>query len=601
MADIKITDLPLVEDVFDDNELVVQQSDGTKRAKIEDLPVVKDAKEYAERAELAAEKAEYGEVYYLLDGTLPTYRRVMKKWFGINGVNVTTPEGLTELVDEWYQKTRIPWAGGVQFTQPSQSAVSTGTKTGDNSGLVCTPSTNASENRDDYKGLSLFAITLCNFTYDNVNKRPIITAIQDITGGFELNNPDKYVGVLQQSGFHYYDEKDTYYEHGVSSTILSGHDYCEPYPEAVEQDGTMRQWVLHAKYMNHTVDSKLTSYSGVVPTAYSISQNTLIDRKNSMNNGLCGGCITDNAFLQLMFFVKYASMSADGILQGCVNHNYQYYAAVGETGVKRVLLTSAQADNIPVGSTLLVGTYNGSSTDRGTAANYNISGNHGFIVKSKETVSVGGTNYVAINFDTDTTFNTVGNGSAVSGNTIVSTFHWKNGSCDNVKGNDGSPDSPTTGKYPAMIQGIEYMMGAYEVFADVILDQDGTNYYCYVTNDISKQSKTSRSEYTSIGIYCPKVAAADGWKYPKKLGFGKGVFFPVDASGSSSQYVKDGFCMNGTNTTSGLREWRAFCTLGNGTGYGGLSALDGGYGLSGAYWYIAGRLSCNGNRGEWTA
>ena len=597
MSDIKITELPLVEDVYDDNEVVVQQSDGTKRAKLEDLPVVKDARVYAERAELAAEKAEYGEVYYLLDGTLPTYRRVMKKWFGLNGVNVTTPAGLTELVDEWYEKTRIPWSGGVRFAQPSQSAVSTGTKTGDNYGLSCTPSTDSAENRDDYKGLSLFAITLCNFTYDNTNKRPVITAIQDITDGFELNNPNKYVGVLQQSGFHYYDEEDTYYEHGVCATIESGHDYCEPYPEAVEQDGTMRQWVLHAKYMNHTVDNKLTSYSGVVPTAYSISQNTLIDRKNSMNNGLCGGCITDNAFLQLMFFVKYASMSADGILQGCVNYNYQYYAALGETGVKRVLLSTANGNNIIVGSTLLVGTYNGSSADRNQAANYNISGNHGFVVKSKENVTINGTTYTAINFDTDTTFDTNGNGTATSGNTIVSTFHWKNGSCDNVKGNDGSPASPGNGQYPAMLQGIEYMMGAYEVFADVILDQDGTNYYCYVTNDISKQSKTSRSEYTSIGIYCPKVSNDNGWRYPKKLGFGKGVFFPVDASGSSSQYVKDGFYMNGKSTTSGLREWLAFCTLYSGTGTGGLSALGGGDGLSAAGWVFAGRLSCYVNRG----
>lgn len=601
MADRRITNLPLVEDVFDENELVVQQSDGTKRAKISDLPVVKDAKTYAERAELAAEKAEYGEVYYLLDGTLETYRRVMKKWFGLNGVNVTTPAGLTALVDEWFEKTRIPWSGGTRFAQPSQSAVSTGTKTGDNAGMSCTPSTNTSENRDDYKGLPLFAITLCNFEYDNTNKRPLITAIQDITDGFELDNPNKYVGVLQQSAFHYYDEEDTYYEHGICATIESGHDYCEPYPEAVEQDGTMRQWVLHVKYMNHTIDNKLTSYSGVVPTAFNISQNTLIDRKNNMNNGLCGGCITDNAFLQLMFFIKYGSMSADGILQGCVNYNYQYYAAVGETGVKRVLVSTSQGNNIIVGSTLLVGTYNGSNADRNAAQNYNISGNHGFIVKSKENVTINGTTYMAINFDTDTTFDTVGNGAAVSGNTIISTFHWKNGSCDNVLGNDGSPASPGTGQYPAMLQGIEYMMGGYEVYADVILSQDAEKYMVYVVDDVSKQSKSSIADYTDIGVYCPKVAAADGWKYPKKLGFGKGVFFPVDASGSSSQYLKDGFYMNGTNVTSGFREWLAFCNLANGTGIGGLSALRGLDGLSNAHWTLVARLSCNGNRGEWTA
>ena len=600
MADKRITNLPLVEDVFDENELVIQQSDGTKRAKISDLPVVKDALALAERAEAAADRAENGEVRMNLDGTLATYRRVMKEWFNLNGVNARTPQGITDLVDEWYRLSRSAWSGGVRFAQPSQSAVSTGSKTGDNAGLSCTPSTNTSENRDDYKGLPLFAITLCNFEYDNTNKRPLITAIQDITDGFELDNPNKYVGVLQQSAFHYYDEADTYYEHGICAHIESDHDYCEPYPEAVEQDGTMRQWVLHAKYMNHTVNNKLTSYSGVVPTAW-MSENVLIDRKNSMNNGLCGGCITDNAFLQLMFFIKYGSMSADGILQGCVNYNYQYYAAVGETGVKRVLVSTSQGNNIIVGSTLLVGTYNGSNADRGAAQNYNISGNHGFIVKSKENVTINGTTYTAINFDTDTTFDTVGNGAAVSGNTIISTFHWKNGSCDNVLGNDGSPANPGTGQYPAMLQGIEYMMGGYEVYADVILSQDAEKYMVYVVDDVSKQSKSSIADYTDIGVYCPKVAAADGWKYPKKLGFGKGVFFPVDASGSSSQYLKDGFYMNGTNVTSGFREWPAFCSLNFGAGLGGLSALLGGNGLSSASWSLVARLSCNGNRGEWTA
>ena len=599
MSDIKITELPSVEDVNDDDEVVVQQGDGTKRAKISDLPVVALARAYAEQAEEASARAEYGEVYYLLDGTLDTYRRTMKRWFGLNGVNVTTPEGLTALVDEWYEKTRTPWSGGVRFAQPDQTSVSTGTKTGDNAGMVCIPSTNDSENRDDYKGLPLFAITLCNFEYDNTNKRPLITAIQDITDGFELNNPDKLVGVLQQSGFHYYDEAETYYEHGVCATIESGHDYCEPYPEAVEQDGTMRQWVLHAKYMSHVVDNKLTSYSGALPTPW-MSENILIDRKNSMNNGLCGGCITDYAFLQLMFFVKYGQMTADGLLQGCVNYNYQYCVAHGETGVTRVLLTSTQANNIKVGSTLEVGTYNGSSMDRNTASNYNISGNHGLVVLSKEEVTIDGVTYVAINLDTDTTFDTVGDGTNTAGNTLVSTFHWKNGTCDDVQGNDGSPATPGNGQYPAMLQGIEYSVGGYEVMADVIMYLDGTDYHCYKVDDVSLQHKSSYSNYEDIGLLSEQPAT-DSWNYIKKLGFAKGVFFATNTSGaSSSTYTRDGMYKNKSGTT-GTREWLAFGYLLHGTGLAGLSPLDGAGGLGHAYWDFLARLSCNGNRGEWTA
>lgn len=536
----------------------------------------------------------------MLDGTKETYNKVMRAWFYANGVNAVTSEGLTELVDKWYKITRESWSGGTRFHQPSQSSISTGTKTGDNAGKSCTPSTNSVKGQDDYEGLPLFAVKDCNFTYDNSNKKPIITAIEGITDGFERRNPEKNVGVLQMSGFYYADEDDTTYEYGVSSEFEEGHDYCEPYPEAINRiDNTVRSWVLHAKYMNHTVDNKLTSYAGVVPTAYSISQNTLIDRKNSMNNGLTGGCICDYAFIQMMAFVKYGQMTLDGLLQGCVNYNYQYYAAHGETGVKRVLLTASQAANLIEGSTVLVGAYAGNA-DRAQAAVYSISGNHGFIIKSKETVTVSGVSYVAINLDADEAFDTVGDGSATAGNTIISTFHWVNGSCDNILGNDGSPANPNTGQYAAKLQGIEYSVGGYEVFSDVILSEDTENYAVYITRDASKQSKDSIANYEDTGLRSAKPSAG-AWQYIRKLGFKKGVFFGIDTlNASGSTYTRDGFYKDAASTTS-LREWLAFGALNSGVGNGGLSYLFGLNGLGFAGWSIVARLSCNGNRGEWTA
>lgn len=578
-----------------------------------DIPLIEQAiqagvtaQEEADRAEQEADRAEEAAymqmVPFLLDGTIETYRGVMKRWFEINHVKMMSSVGLTALVDKWYAITREQWSGGTRFNQPAQSSVPTGTKIGNNNGLVCVPSTNTVKGRDDYEGLPLFAITLCNFEYDNTNKRPLINAIRDITDGFEIDNPNKLVGVLQQSGYKYYDENDTTYEFGICSYFEEGHDYCEPYPEAIEKssviDKVVREWVLHAKYMSHIVDNKLTSYSGAVPTAW-MSENVLIDRKNSMNNGLCGGCLCDYAFIQSMAFLKYGQMTLDGLLQGCVNYNYQYYAAVGENGVSRVLVTAAQAANIIVGSTMLVGTYQGNA-DRGQAAVYSISGNHGFIVKSKETVTISGTEYIAINFDTDETFDTVGNGSAVNGNTIISTFHWKNGTCDEVLGNDGSPANPGTGQYPAMIQGIEYSVGGYEVMADTILSEDTSDYSVYLVDNVDDQSKNSIANYSDIGLRSAKPASA-GWQYIRKLAMAKGVFFGIDTNGgSSSTFTRDGFYKDAAATT-GLREWLAFGYLSTGSANGGLSNLTGYNGLSNAGWSVVARLSCNGNRGEWTA
>ena len=534
-----------------------------------------------------------------LDGTKENYDKTMKEWFKANGVNAVTAKGLTELVERWYKTIREEWTGGVEFAQPDQSSVSTGTKTRDNSDLSCTPSTASTKNTDDYEGLPLFAITNCNFVYDNEAKRPVITALEGITGNYDNNDPEKLTGVLQMSGFYYQNETPLKYERGVCAYYDSSFDKCMPYPESVEVDGSLREWVLHAKYPNKVVDNKYTSFAGGIPTAWE-SENKEEDLDVNAG-GLCGGTLADLTFLKMMYEIKYASMTADNNLQGCVNYNYQYCVALGEEDVKRVLLTSAQAANIIEGSSLIIGTYDGSSKDRNTATNYNISGNGGCRVLSKETVTVDGTSYVALNLDLAENITTVGDGTEASGNTLVSTWHYAGGYCDSVLGNDGSPINPANGAEPAMLQGIVYSVGGYEVLDDAILSQDAENYYVYVADAISKHSKNSIANYELEGT-CPKIAAADAWQYIKKETLSEnGFLFPSLVGGSSSTYHRDGFYQNGTNTASGLREYLSFGSLYNGPAGGGLSIVGGSYALSNAFWNIVSRLSCNGNRGEWTA
>ena len=98
---------------------------------------------------------------------------------------------------------------------------------------------------------------------------------------------------------------------------------------------------------------------------------------------------------------------------------------------------------------------------------------------------------------------------------------------------------------------------------------------------------------------CPQPASGN-WYYIRKLGYGNGVFFPVDASGgSSSTYTRDAFYMNSNAT--GTRGWPARGALTLGVGTAGLSCLDGHYGLLTASWHSFARLSASGNRGEWVA
>lgn len=529
----------------------------------------------------------------MLDGTPATYYKAMRNWFYEHGVGVVTPQGLTELVNQWYALTRDNWDGRTVFSQPEISTSSEGTKSGDNANLVCIPSTDTEANRDDYAGLPLFAVSTVNWILDE-NGNPLITAIKGIHDTYEQYNPEKYVGVMQMTGYTYTEESDTTYTIGYTANKNAAHAGLKPLPEAVAVDGTVREFVLHAKYMSKTVNGKMTSCSGLIPTVWQ-SHNTTITLSNANGAMYSGSTVIDWSFLVLMTMIKYGSMTQDNRIQGCLNYNVQAYAQVSESDTQRVILPASAQNQFEVGSSVIIGAYNGSSTDRNTAANYSISTNAGCIVTDIETIEIGGTQYTALYVDL-APFNTVANGTATSGTTIVSTWHWKSGTNDNVLGNDGSIRNPANGKFPAMIQGIEYSVGAYEVCGDVILNVANGVYTPY----LAKQKKYQATSVTSNMVASSLTSAqpsSDSWNYIVKLSYDGEIFFGTNTTGgSSSTYTKDGFYKLGTSTATSTREWLCFGTLYHGVGNGGLSYLYGNLALSTANWGIAARLSCNGNR-----
>lgn len=545
-------------------------------------------------------KSQTDEIFVSVIGTTQQqYNAAMRAWFATNGAADATPAELTALCDRWYTITRTGWDGSTTFYQPDVSAASTGTRGGDNTGLTCTPSTDTVANRDDYAGLPLFACVDVNWIVDADTLEPIITAIDGITDGFVRDDPDIYVGVMQMAGYHWMTEDDTTYTHGYCDS-LKPYANIAPLPESVRVDGTVRPWVVHSKYMSCTVNGKMTSCAGLIPTGFN-SHNSVHTLAAQNGAQYSGGTTADDAWLKLMTYIKYASLTLDGILQGCCNYSYQYPVAVSETGVRRVLLTAAQAGNLVVGSSVIVGNYT-NSADRGNAGMYSITGNGGAVITAIDTVDVDGTTYSAVYVDTPNTFDTAANGANTAGTTYISTWHWQSGSCDGVLGNDGSPISCTNGRYPARLQGIEYMSGGYEVYADTILNlyQDGDSYFYepYIVRRSAQQANSVTENYIATGIKCAQPTSA-GWQYIKRLGYSNGVMFPVDTGGSSSTYTRDAFYQN-ANTT-GAREWLAFGSLFSGVGLAGLSFLYGHLGLGSAYWGILARLSPTGNRGEWAA
>ena len=536
-----------------------------------------------------------------INGTKSGYDKAMKDWFDLYSADQLTPAELTALCERWYDTIKTGWDGYVTFADPSVSSVATGTRGGDNAGKTCTPSTDSTAGTDDFAGLPLFACTDVNFTVDATTLDIVITAIDGITSEFERNNPDKYVGVMQMAGWRYEYEDATSYTEGYRDSYLATYEHIAPLPEAVRVDGTVRKFVVHAKYMSSINGNKMTSCAGMMTQNF-ISHNSLHTFSSKNGAQYSGGTTSDLAFLKLMTRIKYASLTLDGIMNGCLDYNLQYYAQVSETGVKRIIL--AASCSLIVGSTIMIGTYNGSSTDRNTAANYNISGQRGVVITAIEDVTINETAYKAVTVDIANAFDTTANGSATAGTTIVSTLHWKTGSCDGVLGNDGSPVSNTNSKYPRKLQGIEFNVGGYEVLADVILNEELIDTHSHYVPAIVKRSANQATSITAnyVKIYDLAIAnpAAAGWQYIKKEKYANGMYFPAVIGGSSSTFTKDAFYMDKDSTT-GTREYLAFGNLNSGLASGGLSCLTGNLGLTYASWTSLARLSPNGNRGEWTA
>lgn len=539
-------------------------------------------------------------------GNVNTYRTTMRQWFRERLPEGWTAADLTALCDKWYTITRTGWAGGTEFYGWSISQVSTGTRIGDAKGLACTPSTDSVKNKDDFEGLPLFAIKDCNWIIDADTLEPVITAIDGITDNFVRDNPDVYVGVLQMAPWYFWvdDDNTTHnFTHGVTDTFAATYTNIAPVPESVRQDGTMRPWVVHGKYMSKTVNGKMTSCAGLIPSC-NTSHNDLHTLSAQNGAQYSGGTIVDLSWLILMTYVKYASMTLDGILQGCCNYNFQYPAAVSETGVKRVLLTTAQAANLAVGSSVLVGTYSGNK-DRGNGDMQKITTNAGAKITSIETVSVSGTNYAAVNLDVGSTFSTTANGADTVGTTYLSTFHWPSGSCDGVLGNDGSPTDCKSGKYPARLQGIEYMVGGYEVLADTILRLYKSSDGVYATRPaiVSKSAQQAASVTSNykepVNLLFTQPSDSAGWKYISHMYFADGTFFPRQYVASSSTGTRDGLYTD--KNAVGTREYLAFGSLHDGSGPAGLSCLVAIIGLSGGFWDYLARLSSTGNRGEFSA
>lgn len=477
----------------------------------------------------------------------------------------------------------------VRFPLWETSQVATGEKLDDNEGLIMEPSTLTEKGRDDYETIPLFR------TYDcNVEKIDGKLKIIAMKGDVGFNPKEKDTFVLGMPYYHKAWEQDGYLYYSRSDTPHEGYVLC---PEARKTDG-MRNFCLYGKYVaGRNSQGTLGSYYGVNPTRNLPSYNNNITEAKKRGDEYCFGSSYDYAYIQTTFLLKYANKNWNNVLGGCFTYNYQYLVSVPESNAKRVVLKKTEADKFLIGACVLVGDSGDASKapDRGATVAYNLCDS----AKILDIVEVDAENKalvldIASNITTTAT-------------TWVSSIHWESGFSDDILGRDGcfcqTKSQISSMLYPSVIQGIELMVGGYEVPGNTFMDiVDGLTrdvYVCIDSTKLTTNVTTAKETYVKLAKQMT-VERNDEWNY------GTEIF--IDTENGMNIITKAGASGSGTNTgfcdgiyfdaaETGQREFLLLGVLWD-WGMGGSFCSYCNNRLGNAGWYILARLSLNVFRGE---
>lgn len=502
---------------------------------------------------------------------------------------------LNTTVKNFFNLMRTGKVYTVKFPLWETSQTSNGEKLDDNAGLVCLPSTAAEHRQDDYESIPLFRTYDCNahVTKDGVR---IIDALKGNANFKDTGENDVFV--LGMSYYEKYWVEDGYWYYSRTDLPRDGYTLAV---ECQKKDGSDQGFSVYGKYVAGLVNGNLYSSKGLIPARYCSGRSDGLSRNISYNGNITefkkrgtyytGGMLCDYKYIMTTFYLMFATLNSQSIMAGCTNYNNQYVTAVVEENTNRIILANVQAANFIVGGYVSIGD-NGDATkapDRNIWACHNKA--ECVKVLAKEAYDDSNTAIVV-----DATFTT-------TTTTWISTFHWRSGFSDSVNGRTGSPcpdtSGLTNGKYPILLNGIELMVGGYEVESNAIMDivdAAGTR-DIYLTNDATKLTTdvtTAKSTYTKLeeSIH-PTTLNTQNYITAMTIAVTNGAMTIKSAgetnSGSSTGFA-DGLYVDGSE--SGQREFLLLGSLWVGS-FGGFAYLNASSGLGAARWHILARLSIN--------
>lgn len=458
---------------------------------------------------------------------------------------------------------------GVKIPKYSSSTGTDCVKTGANAGLTVTPSTASSAGQDDYQAEFPFMGWDVNGGAED-DGSPFVTAMRIYDTWFKLDGTNGNVWRMAPVLYYRLTEYTAYWLLEICDSPLPG---FKVQPGGLLPDGTVRPFMLYAKYAGGTYDGKLASVSGIPFRNRNISQNSLVDLKAALGDGYSGKSIADDWYIKVMFLMKYATKNSQSVFAGCTGYNLNYAVTVAEEDKTRVIIAKTNAANLIVGSAVSLGSSDHSNSVFG-----------GGIITSIEDIDESNS---AVNVKTSAAFTT-------TTSLKLSTEPWPSGTLDDVQGVDGTvtASGKTNGKEPFLLQGIECMLGAYEVLSGVMLYSNSDGVDVYVNHDTKYEAKAYDSaHYIDTGIDLTKGESA-AWQYTKDIVDAGGLLVGIGTGASTSTGMCDGTYTDAPSTTG----WREF--LGLGALFSGASAglwcVTADTGLAIAFWYIGSRLSATG-------
>ena len=484
-----------------------------------------------------------------------------------------------DMLERWFGKVlEDSRVHGVTTPRYAKSTSMIGELTDDSAGLVCTPSTEATAGSDPFAHLPQFWC-LEVAAEKKADGSHEIFYVEHIDSTKDVRSGEYLCWMVQKNTWKREWKNDEYKYLKTRCHPASGY---KRWPEGTDRTGKVHEYIAHPKYYAGIgSDGRITCGTGLAPVNRT-SHEAGVRKWRARGAQYSGASGSTIKFLEIMNRLKYGRKGNSGKIEGCVNYNYQYTVAVSETGVERVILTKEQAANLLVGSAVMLGTQDGN--DRNTASNYSIF--DGKLITAIETVNIDGTDYSAVYVDNGgTKFDTE------AGKSYLSTSPYYSGWNDNVLGRDGSRYSPTSGKEPGMIQGVEFMNGSYLIVSDELLQwsQDAEKNYrfdCYKCYDQSKVGASIDENYKKVDVptlVFPESTPAWSWKYIKDNAICDDVLWPeaTDASGSG---VGVGAGFHCEPAASGVRSAWCFGDLADG-GVGGVACRLSYDWVSYAAWY----------------